>query len=164
MVTQKTVADINDGLDAIVLLQTMKACHDTGAKYVTLNAASLLYIQDGGQITLLQRNVVDIVGGLQLAIDMGQEEMVGSTHETIGMGQAKTCLKLLVAKGLTLGGLEYDKGDGMTGETCLGQLLPIDITLMMRYVNAIDFVVGRHIRVADIVPEETKKDETSNEQ
>ena len=143
------IGGIDDGTDAIVRLQAVEEDGELGVERRLLQTRRrFLHIDDGGQVALLQLHVADEEVGLNDGVGGRIVEVIGAPDEALLAGSGEVIVKKPVLMVASLRSLDEDKTDGDVGLLKRRQLLPVDIALMMRDVDAVN---GIAVGNADVI-------------
>ena len=112
--------------------------------------ADFLNVEHGGEVALLELDVVHEIARLPVARDVGREIVIGSTNEAVLSRFPEVALKISIQMAFSLGGFDEDKFHaGIVGNGGGGHLVPIDGALVVAHIDAVDAVVVRQFRLAE---------------
>ena len=112
--------------------------------------ADFLNVEHGGEVALLELDVVHEIACLPVARDVGREIVIGSTDEAVLSRFPEVALKISIQMAFSLGGFDEDKFHaGIVGNGGGGYLVPIDGALVVAHIDAVDAVVVRQFRLAE---------------
>ena len=112
--------------------------------------ADFLNVEHGGEVALLELDVVHEIARLSVARDVGREIVIGSTDEAVLSRFPEVALKISIQMAFSLGGFDEDKFHaGIVGNGGGGYLVPIDGALVVAHIDAVDAVVVRQFRLAE---------------
>ena len=112
--------------------------------------ADFLNVEHGGEVALLELDVVHEIARLPVARDVGREIVIGSTDEAVLSRFPEVALKISIQMAFSLGGFDEDKFHaGIVGNGGGGHLVPIDGALVVAHIDAVDAVVVRQFCLAE---------------
>ena len=120
---------------------------------VSLFLGFMLYVKHWWQITVFKPYLTHEMLSLALGRRMDTVEVVGTARKTVLSRLMEVLTEVLVGLGTSLRGLDHHEADGASVDrTLVLQLIPVNMTLMVRYIDAVNLVT---LRVADIAIEGT---------
>ena len=112
--------------------------------------ADFLNVEHGGEVALLELDVVHEIARLSVARDVGREIVIGSTDEAVLSRFPEVALKFSIQMAFSLGGFDENKFHaGIVGYGGGGHLVPIDGALVVAHIDAVDAVVARQFCLAE---------------
>ena len=145
----KFMIGIEDGFDMIAVFNSVKPCEHILLKiFYALVIRLMLHIKNRWQVALLQFYLIEKMLSLFASRRLGAIEMVCTANKTVFASLIEIILKSLVNHGGTLSSLDNDKAHRGLVDHGITQSLPVDGALIMRNVDALDFVTRRIVGIA----------------
>ena len=143
------VVGVDDGLDMVAVFYNVKPGEDVALKILYRALLGLvLYIEHGGQVAFLQMYLLKEIIGLVAGRRFVAPEVVGTTDKSVFASLIEVVVKVFVHTAGPLCSLDHDEAEGLSLDGGILELSPVDITLIMADVDAVNHVSLGELLVA----------------
>ena len=108
----------------------------------------VLYIEHGGQVAFLQMYLLKEIIGLVAGRRFVTPKVVGTTDKSVFASLIEVVVKVFIHTAGPFGGLDHDEAEGLSLDGGILELSPVDITLIMADVDAVNHVSLGELLVA----------------